>query len=107
MVETRKMLEHYELASKYKDLMFFCNWTLHPKLTRFNTIKPIIEEFEAITPEAVKSKSSFGPINDHLNGILSLDLLRDGLDQLYTEYNLPKHLVDDKVLWTAFTISIY
>ncbi len=45
MVETRKMLEHYELASKYKDLMFFCNWTLHPKLTRFNTIKPIIEEF--------------------------------------------------------------
>ncbi len=47
LVEMRKILEHDEFPLKYSTMKFYCDWVVHPKLTRTGAGR-FLEEVDTI-----------------------------------------------------------
>src|SRR5437773_2006395 len=103
MTETRKLLEKLNLKAQHQDLVFFCDWTVHPKLTSSRAVQAILGEFNSVVLRVARTLSQT-PLTEHLKRIVSLDLLRDELRNVFTTHGLPYNLIDNTGQWAAFVV---
>ena len=95
LVEIRKLLDQEDVRDKYRTLEFYCDWALHPHLTRNKVAHQVVKEFDDVaTPSAV--------ITQRLQEVISLIELRNELEAFLDKYGLPKEVTDKPPAWLNF-----
>ena len=96
---TRQILEMYGLKNDYKVLNFYCNWTLHNKLTKSNFGFHILEQIAKAFKDHDTKKIN---IKERVSEIVSLKKLREDFIELYQKYSLPITIFISFTNWKEF-----
>jgi|ERR1035437_1217543 hypothetical protein len=103
LTETRKELEALNLKAQYPDLVFFCDWTVHPKLSRSKVVEPLVTEFATAILETARLRTS-APITKRIRKMVSLDALREDLCKFLASQLLPVSNLTDDTFWAVFVV---
>lgn len=87
--ESRKLIESLNTDKNYETLDFYCDWVLHPSMSRAST-KKILEELSI----KIDSKNSIE--------IIAFEKLREELSNFTKKFDLPKSLTSDPDRWFDF-----
>ncbi len=99
MKELRELLELKKLQGKYPHLNLYCNWCLHPELSRSNTIFRILEQITDI----FLTENDVGPrFINQLNRLLSMENLRKEMLALLASENIPDYWISINENWYGF-----
>lgn len=102
MTAFRHILEEKKLQSKYPFLNLYCDWVLHPEISRSPVGLKILEFLTdtMIAQNSNPKKSKW--INDAINEILSLHKLKENIEALCDELNISKNVLINKENWKKF-----
>ncbi len=103
IVEIRKVVEHDGDHDQYWTLTFFCDWALHPKLTK--------KKAERILIRLDKRLSRYNPARPHeidsdgeVGKFLSFELFREHLLAFFKRNGLPTAWAEDPFFWADFCV---
>lgn len=95
----RQVIEKENLNSKYSKIHFFCNWLLHPELTRKNTTESILKEMQEVIVEHLNEKTE---IEIELSKKLNLPKLKQELILFLKYINIEIGFIKLKHYWKMF-----
>jgi len=97
---TRQILEKNRLKNKYQILNFYCNWCLHPELTRSMHCYWILEQIaDALVIYADKNPNDF---TKRISEIISFKNLKKEINALFKEKRIPRFLFKSLENWNKF-----
>lgn len=88
----RKYLELKEIKREYKFLNFYCNWALHSKINRTESVSEVLNNF---------IKSTDG------GNFLNFDYLVDDLKKFIDKYCLPDKIIKDNENYKRFVNLLF
>lgn len=102
MIAFRHILEEKKLESKYPFLNLYCDWVLHPEISRSTTGFKILEFLTdaMIAHNSNPKKSKW--INDAINEIISLHKFKENIETLCQELNINRDVLINKENWKKF-----
>lgn len=104
MVEIRKLIEHgsANIKPEYKNIKFYCDWTLHTEKTRnFIGIEDIFEKIYLDCKKQIENNVRY-PSAPSLISFLYFEVLKDNLLILFTRHNIPTKMLEQDQIWISF-----
>lgn len=100
----RKILERHKERQKFSLLNFYCDWTLHPSITRSPSGLEMLKKIQ----ETIIANGSGDPLllSGKVTSILSFYTLRKELETFLEEFNLPLDIIKKIEMWAKFIFSI-
>ena len=97
---TRQVLEKNRLKNQYQLLNFYCNWCLHPELTKSMHCYWILEQIaDALVVYADQNPNDF---TKRISEIISFKNLKQEINALYKEKRIPRFLFKIPENWHRF-----
>tara|TARA_R110001632_G_scaffold208361_2_gene332720 strand:+ start:69 stop:641 length:573 start_codon:yes stop_codon:yes gene_type:complete len=98
-INVRQLLEREKLNAKYPNTLFFCNWLLHPELSRKNTTESILREMHQVIIEHLNVETD---IETELSKKINLSGLQKEIIFILKELNINDILNKGKLFWDSF-----
>ncbi len=102
MTYIRELLEKYKKKKHYPTLNFYCNWAVHPKITRS---KVVVDMFESLTRSIAAHNASAGAtgnIWNQINNQIGISRLKTELMGFMQELSIPIKRFEDTNYWKGF-----
>jgi hypothetical protein len=99
LIQIWKILEHDKRPSNYWTLNFFCDWVVHPKLTKAGA-RHLLKMLDDRLPSFYGKPENWDP-DGMVHNILSFQLLRRHLGEFLRANNLPTRWVEDDFTWNT------
>ena len=101
---TRQVLEKNRLKNQYQLLNFYCNWCLHPELTKSMHCYWILEQIaDALVVYADQNPNDF---TKRISEIISFKNLKQEINALYKEKRIPRFLFKIPENWHRFIMLL-
>ncbi|MGP8247744.1 MAG: hypothetical protein ACLQVN_24935 [Bryobacteraceae bacterium] len=114
LVETRKLVELLGLKHEYRQLIFFCDWAMHPILDR-RTARMIIEPFDttvaatmSLPPRPDDLAANPNAMQDYIANIAAsfdmagFETFKEELERFYRSQQINCDLVQNQKEWLRF-----
>ncbi len=114
MVLIRILMEEHKLQNKYSHLNLYCNWVVHPKLSKSLVCLQVLENLTKILvkftslPQDYKFKhGSFGDdLHAEVNEGLGIQMLRDDIINFFAQFHLPSDGFRNPKVWKDFSLLL-
>jgi len=114
MVLARKLLEENKLKTTFKQLNFYCCWTVHANLSEDESCQIILLKLTEVLSHLVFLKkyriaddggyiwNGDEALNIEINKFLGLDYLRKEIIDLFQQLNIPTEIIKNDGKWYQF-----
>jgi hypothetical protein len=93
----RQHLEASALKTRYKTTAFYCDWCLHVKLDRSQSVKEFLQQIDDVISDDKEPS-----LNDKINEIISIQRLRNELVQIADSAGVNSNAFSSRAGWKAF-----
>src|SRR6185295_7947338 len=105
MVELRKLLEHDKQKETYPVVNFYCNWSVHTKLTKSSIADRLVTYFDELHKRFEAGFTTI-PICDELAGLVGYANLRRELRDCLEHFGLPTAFCVNEGAWGFFLVRL-